>query len=284
MNKKLIKTMSVLAIGSTLATIGGSNSFADVNLDNKNLYGTVSIASEFGEEEITSGYIYKKKRPENLLIEDDYLLYYGIPALSGNKESDKETSQVESFIDWLTDYNLEFAKLFENKAVGTKEFDDTWKQLADNHDDEFAEAQQQFIFEKNVAPAIKYYKDKYNIDFTKNRALEELLFALISDIGEYETLNIVEKAILHNNLSEKSSSDDIIDDIQRYRVDTVSSSSLDFIEKHEKIQSIESETYKLKTLTDEESLTSLKENGVATNNKSFLKELLANLFSFLKIN
>lgn len=275
MNKNLIKATSALMISGVLIGNMGNISFADINLNSKDIYGIVSMQSEFGDK-VTSGYIYKKEISSEA-SGDNQLLYYGIPMLNGINKNEDGISDVEEFLNWLNKSNPTLAKEFNDKKVGTEDFNNTWEKVAKLHENEFAKSQQQFIFETRVTPAIEYFKSEYNIDFTKDRGVEELLFSIVNNLGEYSTLNIIDKAIHNDNLSSDSTSKDIISSIQKYRAEYISNSSSNDAIRDAGIKSVSNETNKYLELVNEDSLTTLIENNInITENTKTAEEIKSN--------
>ena len=75
--------------------------------------------------------------------------------------------------EFLKRYGYE--KEFEGLRFGTKEFAQKWKELA-QRDESFAKAQHEFAVEKYLLPGAEV-AERYGIDVTKSRALQEMVFA-----------------------------------------------------------------------------------------------------------
>lgn len=256
MNKNLKKFVATLMIAGTITGIGATSAFADNKLDTTNLPGSISIKSNFGEE-ASSGYLLNNALESEASGSIKFLVY-GLPLLKGDADSKDENglTEVEDFVNWIKENNPKFTDIFtEGLKPGTEEFDNAWKKASELDQEEFALAQQNYIFEKNVKPVVEHIKEKYDIDLQKDRALEEITFSIVSMLGTEKSMTLVENAIESEELTTKSKSKKIIDAIQEFRINQIEENEAmnDTIKKG-LIKAIDKETEEFKEFINEESL------------------------------
>ncbi len=102
---------------------------------------------------------------------------YGVPQFS------TKTGSADSFVSWLKKTNPNMAKAFGNSKAGTEAFSSAWKQVYSQYGESFTKQQTQYAYDNFVKPlADKAYK-KYGVDYTKSRALQELIFSTAIQFG-----------------------------------------------------------------------------------------------------
>lgn len=278
MNKNLKKFVSTLALTGVIVSSGAISTFANekdnAKFDATNLPGSISIQSNLGED-ATPGYIMNKviKSEAGGTIEN---ISYGLPMFKGDSKSKDSNglTEVENFINWLKEHNPKFKNIFKRNFVpGSKEFDKAWTQASQLDEQEFALAQQTFVFEKTIKPIAEAVKEAHNIDLLQDRALEELLFSIVSQFGAEESANIISDSIKADKLTKKSSSEDIVDSIQKTRTNKISKNSvLRDVVKKAILNTIKDETTDLVELINEDSLTEQQVSSISNKNKKESKK------------
>ena len=102
---------------------------------------------------------------------------YGISQFSSKAGS------ADSFVSWLKQTNPNMASAFKDYKAGTTEFSNAWKQTFSQYGDDFTNVQQQYTYNSYVKPLAELAKQKTGIDYTRSKALQELLYSTAIQFG-----------------------------------------------------------------------------------------------------
>lgn len=102
---------------------------------------------------------------------------YGMPQFSTTQGSAK------SFVNWLKQTNPEMGNMFGNYSPGSAEFTNAWKNVAEQHGDDFGNLQNQYTYDNMVVPFIQRAKKETGVDLSATPALRELAFSTAAQFG-----------------------------------------------------------------------------------------------------
>jgi len=111
-----------------------------------------------------------------------------------------------------------YEKEFDGLTIGTPEFDQRWKQLAQNPD--FYAAQSKFITQTHYSPLINRL-EKSGVGLQdRSKAVQEMLYSVGTQYGERLGQQIVQESLQGEDL-ESLSDKEIVQRVQKHRGDTV---------------------------------------------------------------
>ena len=249
-NKKIRIIVSALLIAGALNNVSSTVSFADEKMDIVNIPGFITIETEYGDvlikDETINSTVIREMDSFALVTKEDVELaeqngdknvyLYGIPSFNNipiekdelvdekneGSENNEELSvfHVDSFISWLNEIYPEFKEIFTENLDTTNDLDliNAFEKASELDNYTFAYAQQYYYLENAIYPVIERIKEETNIDFSKDRALEELAYSIIVQFGETGALKLVENAVETGNITDESDSGKIVEAIQESRV------------------------------------------------------------------
>lgn len=249
-NKKIRIIVSALLIAGALNNVSSTVSFADEKMDIVNIPGFITIETEYGDvlikDETINSTVIREMDSFALVTKEDVELaeqngdknvyLYGIPSFNNipiekdelvdekneGSENNEELSvfHVDSFISWLNEIYPEFKEIFTENLDTTNDLDliNAFEKASELDNYTFAYAQQYYYLENAIYPVIERIKEETNIDFSKDRALEELAYSIIVQFGETGALKLVENAIETNGITNESNSQEIVESIQESRI------------------------------------------------------------------
>lgn len=249
-NKKTRRVVSALLMAGALNSITSVASFADEKMDITNIPGFITVGAEYGDvlmkDEIINSSVIREMDSFALVTKEDVesskqngdknVYLYGIPSFNnmsidkdelvdekneGSENNEKSSVfHIDSFILWLNEKYPEFKEIFTGNLDTTNDLDliNAFEKASELDNYTFAYAQQYYYLENAIYPVIERIKEETNIDFSKDRALEELAYSIIVQFGETGALKLVENAIEINGITNESDSQEIVEAIQESRV------------------------------------------------------------------
>lgn len=249
-NKKTRRVVSALLMAGALNSITSVASFADEKMDITNIPGFITVGAEYGDvlmkDEIINSTVIREMDSFSLVTKEDVesskqngdknVYLYGIPSFNnmsidkdelvnekneGSENNEKSSVfHIDSFILWLNEKYPEFKEIFTGNLDTTNDLDliNAFEKASELDNYTFAYAQQYYYLENAIYPVIERIKEETNIDFSKDRALEELAYSIIVQFGETGALKLVENAIEINGITNESDSQEIVEAIQESRV------------------------------------------------------------------
>lgn len=252
-SKKTRKILSSLLIAGFLGETTSTLSFADEKIDMTSMPGFLTIEAEYGDtlikEDGLDSAVIRDANTYRLVNKEDVTLnleqentekgkyLFGIPLFNNlpvnkdiaeddeiveNTESTKDLSvfHVDSFISWLNENYDEFKDIFTEDLDTTNDLEliNAFEKANELDSYTFAYAQQYYYLESAIYPVIERIHEKTVIDFSKDRALEELAYSTIVQFGETGALKLVENAVEAGNITNESDSEEIVETIQKYRI------------------------------------------------------------------
>lgn len=249
-NKKTRRVVSALLMAGALNSITSVASFADEKMDITNIPGFITVGAEYGDvlmkDEIINSTVIREMDSFALVTKEDVesskqngdknVYLYGIPSFNnmsidkdelvnekneGSENNEKSSVfHIDSFILWLNEKYPEFKEIFTGNLDTTNDLDliNAFEKASELDNYTFAYAQQYYYLENAIYPVIERIKEETNIDFSKDRALEELAYSIIVQFGETGALKLVENAIEINGITNESDSQEIVEAIQESRV------------------------------------------------------------------
>ena len=249
MDKKIRMIVSTLLIAGALNGATSTMSFANEKMDIVNIPGFITMETEYGdiliEDDTINSTIIREMDSYAILTKEDvelaeqngeeYVYLFGIPSFNNmsidkgifdevneDSENNEELSvfHVDSFILWLNEKYPEFKEIFTEDLDTTNNLDliNAFEKASELDNYTFAYAQQYYYLENAIYPVIERIKEETNIDFSKDRALEELAYSIIVQFGETGALKLVENAVETGNITDESDSGKIVEAIQESRV------------------------------------------------------------------
>lgn len=249
-NKKTRRVVSALLMAGALNSITSVASFADEKMDITNIPGFITVGAEYSDvlmkDEIINSTVIREMDSFALVTKEDVesskqngdknVYLYGIPSFNnmsidkdelvnekneGSENNEKSSVfHIDSFILWLNEKYPEFKEIFTGNLDTTNDLDliNAFEKASELDNYTFAYAQQYYYLENAIYPVIERIKEETNIDFSKDRALEELAYSIIVQFGETGALKLVENAIEINGITNESDSQEIVEAIQESRV------------------------------------------------------------------
>lgn len=249
-NKKTRRVVSALLMAGALNSITSVASFADEKMDITNIPGFITVGAEYGDvlmkDEIINSTVIREMDSFSLVTKEDVesskqngdknVYLYGIPSFNnmsidkdelvnekneGSENNEKSSVfHIDSFILWLNEKYPEFKEIFTGNLDTTNDLDliNAFEKASELDNYTFAYAQQYYYLENAIYPVIERIKEETNIDFSKDRALEELAYSIIVQFGETGALKLVENAIEISGITNESDSQEIVEAIQESRV------------------------------------------------------------------
>lgn len=249
-NAKTKKVVSALLIAGALNNVTSVVSFANEKMDITNIPGFITVGAEYGDvlmkDEIINSSVIREMDSFALVTKEDVesskqngdknVYLYGIPSFNnmsidkdelvdekneGSENNEKSSVfHIDSFILWLNEKYPEFKEIFTGNLDTTNDLDliNAFEKASELDNYTFAYAQQYYYLENAIYPVIERIKEETNIDFSKDRALEELAYSIIVQFGETGALKLVENAIEINGITNESDSQEIVEAIQESRV------------------------------------------------------------------
>lgn len=249
-NKKTRRVVSALLMAGALNSITSVVSFANEKMDITNIPGFITVGAEYGDvlmkDEIINSTVIREMDSFALVTKEDVesskqngdknVYLYGIPSFNnmsidkdelvdekneGSENNEKSSVfHIDSFILWLNEKYPEFKEIFTGNLDTTNDLDliNAFEKASELDNYTFAYAQQYYYLENAIYPVIERIKEETNIDFSKDRALEELAYSIIVQFGETGALKLVENAIEINGITNESDSQEIVEAIQESRV------------------------------------------------------------------
>lgn len=249
-NKKTRRVVSALLMAGALNSITSVASFADEKMDITNIPGFITVGAEYSDvlmkDEIINSTVIREMDSFSLVTKEDVesskqngdknVYLYGIPSFNnmsidkdelvnekneGSENNEKSSVfHIDSFILWLNEKYPEFKEIFTGNLDTTNDLDliNAFEKASELDNYTFAYAQQYYYLENAIYPVIERIKEETNIDFSKDRALEELAYSIIVQFGETGALKLVENAIEINGITNESDSQEIVEAIQESRV------------------------------------------------------------------
>lgn len=249
-NKKTRRVVSALLMAGALNSITSVASFADEKMDITNIPGFITVGAEYGDvlmkDEIINSTVIREMDSFSLVTKEDVesskqngdknVYLYGIPSFNnmsidkdelvnekneGSENNEKSSVfHIDSFILWLNEKYPEFKEIFTENLDTTNDLDliNAFEKASELDNYTFAYAQQYYYLENAIYPVIERIKEETNIDFSKDRALEELAYSIIVQFGETGALKLVENTIETNDITNESDSQEIVEAIQESRV------------------------------------------------------------------
>lgn len=249
-NKKTRRVVSALLMAGALNSMTSVASFADEKMDITNIPGFITVGAEYGDvlmkDEIINSTVIREMDSFALVTKEDVesskqngdknVYLYGIPSFNnmsidkdelvdekneGSENNEKSSVfHIDSFILWLNEKYPEFKEIFTENLDTTNDLDliNAFEKASELDNYTFAYAQQYYYLENAIYPVIERIKEETNIDFSKDRALEELAYSIIVQFGETGALKLVENAIEINGITNESDSQEIVEAIQESRV------------------------------------------------------------------
>ena len=249
-NKKTRRVVSALLMAGALNSITSVVSFANEKMDITNIPGFITVGAEYGDvlmkDEIINSTVIREMDSFSLVTKEDVesskqngdknVYLYGIPSFNnmsidkdelvnekneGSENNEKSSVfHIDSFILWLNEKYPEFKEIFTGNLDTTNDLDliNAFEKASELDNYTFAYAQQYYYLENAIYPVIERIKEETNIDFSKDRALEELAYSIIVQFGETGALKLVENTIETNDITNESDSQEIVEAIQESRV------------------------------------------------------------------
>ena len=322
-NVKTKKVVSALLIAGALNNVTSVVSFANEKMDITNIPGFITMETEYGDilikDEAINSTMIREMDSYTILTKEDvelaeqngeeYVYLYGIPSFNNMSidkdilidetnevsENNKELSvfHVDSFISWLNETYPEFKGIFTENLDTTNNLDliNAFEKASELDNYTFAYAQQYYYLENAIYPVIERIEEKTGIDFSKDRALEELAYSIIVQFGENGALKLIENAIETSFITNASESQEIVKAIQESRIkryETLSSTS--DIVKESLINKANELTDDYLELVNKETSKEIFENREVEEEETEVEEksnsilsIFGNLFSFLNL-
>lgn len=102
---------------------------------------------------------------------------YGIPQFSS------KAGTADNFVNWLKQNNPEIGNYFGNYKAGSAEFTNAWKKAYADYGDTFSEIQMSYAYDTIALPLAKLAQEKFDIDYTRSPALQELVYTTALQFG-----------------------------------------------------------------------------------------------------
>jgi hypothetical protein len=112
-------------------------------------------------------------------------------------------ASANDFIKWFSEKYPSLSKYFKEVDVaGTDSFDVAWLKTAYEFETEFGQAQLEYTYEKYIKVFIELAEEKFGINFSLTRALQEFAHSSSVQFGPSGSIEILENAGVSANMSE----------------------------------------------------------------------------------